>query len=143
LADWVQATLTYPTGFQALIHLCWLNPDKQRRLGVVGSQGTLIFDELQPNAPLTLQHGSFKQNSDSFTPIGQRCEVLNIPAEEPLGLVCDRFLTSVRYNQSSPLSSGWVGAQLVQILCCLSQSMEQGGCPIRVPPLTNPNSESG
>jgi predicted dehydrogenase len=43
LSDIVMATLTYPNGFRAFLHLCWLNPDKQRRLGVVGSEGTLIF----------------------------------------------------------------------------------------------------
>ena len=55
LADLVWVTLTYPDGFQAFIHLCWLNPDKQRRLTVVGSLGTLIFDEMLPETPLILQ----------------------------------------------------------------------------------------
>ncbi|MEG4856831.1 Gfo/Idh/MocA family oxidoreductase [Microcoleus sp. K1-B6] len=57
LADLVWVTLTYPDGFQAFIHLCWLNPDKQRRLTVVGSLGTLIFDEMSPETPLILQRG--------------------------------------------------------------------------------------
>ena len=61
LADLVWVTLTYPDGFQAYIHLCWLNPDKQRRLGVVGSLGSLIFDEMSPSSPLTLLHGEFAQ----------------------------------------------------------------------------------
>jgi predicted dehydrogenase len=43
LGDMVWVTLYYPNGFQAKIHLCWCNPDKQRRLCVVGSQGTLIL----------------------------------------------------------------------------------------------------
>ncbi len=38
LADLVWLTLIYGDGFQATIHLCWLNPDKQRRLAVVGSE---------------------------------------------------------------------------------------------------------
>ncbi|MEG3843209.1 Gfo/Idh/MocA family oxidoreductase, partial [Microcoleus sp. herbarium14] len=58
LADLVWVTLTYPDGFQAFIHLCWLNPDKQRRLTVVGSLGTLIFDEMSPETPLILQRGN-------------------------------------------------------------------------------------
>lgn len=135
LADFVQVTLTYPTGFQAFIHLCWLNPDKQRRLGVVGSQGTLIFDEMLSEAPLTLQQGYLEQDGNYFTPAGQRREVLNIEPGEPLKLVCDRFLNSIRSNQPSPVSSGWVGTQLVQILSCLSQSLQKGGRPIPVPQL--------
>ncbi len=58
LADLVWVTLTYPDGFQAFIHLCWLNPDKQRRLTVVGSLGTLIFDEMSLETPLILQRGN-------------------------------------------------------------------------------------
>ncbi|WP_353812997.1 Gfo/Idh/MocA family oxidoreductase [Moorena sp. SIO1G6] len=135
LADLVQVTLTYPTGFQAFIHLCWLNPDKQRRLGIVGTQGTLIFDEMVAQAPLTIQHGHFEQNGEYFIPAGQHREVLDIESFEPLYSVCDRFLNSVRLSQPSSISSGWVGTQLVQILSCLSQSLHQGGVPVTVPQL--------
>ncbi|WP_293072903.1 Gfo/Idh/MocA family oxidoreductase [Moorena sp. SIO3H5] len=135
LADLVQVTLTYPTGFQAFIHLCWLNPDKQRRLGIVGTQGTLIFDEMVAQAPLTIQHGYFEQNGEYFIPAGQHREVLDLESFEPLYSVCDRFLNSVRLSQPSSISSGWVGAQLVHILTCLSQSLHQGGVPVTVPQL--------
>ncbi|NEP47410.1 MAG: Gfo/Idh/MocA family oxidoreductase [Moorea sp. SIO3C2] len=135
LADLVQVTLSYPTGFQAFIHLCWLNPDKQRRLGIVGTQGTLIFDEMVAQAPLTIQHGHFEQNGEYFIPAGQHRQVLDLESLEPLYSVCDRFLNSVRLSQPSSISSGWVGAQLVQILTCLSQSLHQGGVPVTVPQL--------
>ncbi|NEO96662.1 MAG: Gfo/Idh/MocA family oxidoreductase, partial [Moorea sp. SIO3G5] len=135
LADLVQVTLTYPTGFQAFINLCWLNPDKQRRLGIVGTQGTLIFDEMVAQAPLTIQHGYFEQNGEYFIPAGQHREVLDLESLEPLYSVCDRFLNSVRFSQPSSISSGWVGAQLVHILSCLSQSLHQGGVPVTVPQL--------
>ena len=134
LADLVWVTLTYPSGFQAFIHLCWLNPDKQRRLCVAGSEGTLIFDELQTETPLTIQHGRFeKTDSSPYTPVNQSLEVVSLEPGEPLGRVCDRFLLSIRQNQSSEISSGWVGVQLVQILSCLSESLQQGGRTVIVP----------
>lgn len=133
LADFVQVILTYSSGFAAVIHLCWLNPDKQRRLGVVGSKGTLIFDEMQNDAPLTLHHGYFEQEGEYFMPAGLSREVIEIPPGEPLRLVCDRFLASIRDKQPVSVSSGWVGASLVQILCCLSQSLHQGGVAIAIP----------
>lgn len=139
LADFVQVTLTYPTGFQAWIHLCWLNPDKQRRLGVVGTRGTLIFDEMHSLTPLILHHGHLEYNGDRFTPRNQYCEVLDIEATEPLRVVCDRFLRMIHSSQPSPSSSGWVGAQLVQILSCVSQSLQQGGQPVVVPQLIEPH----
>ena len=127
LADLVWLTLFYPSGFQAIIHLCWLNPDKQRRLCVVGSQGTLIFDEMSADGPLTLQQGYFEQKEEKFVPAGQSRQVIPIETAEPLFQVCDRFIQNIYSENKSSISSGWVGAELVQILTCLTQSLAQQG----------------
>lgn len=133
LSDLVWVMLTYPDGFQALIHLCWLNPDKQRRIGVVGSLGSLIFDEMLPEAPLTLIHGEFEQRENQFIPVNSRQEVLEIENCEPLLLMCDRFITCVLTNTESVVSSGWVGTELVQILTALTESLQSGGKPVFLP----------
>jgi predicted dehydrogenase len=130
LADLVWLTLTYPDGFQAYIHLCWLNPDKQRRLGIVGSLGSLIFDEMSHLSPLTLLHGEFEQQGNQFIPVNQKQMVLELESGEPLGRVCDRFVVSILNNTPSEVSSGWVGAELVEILTALTASLQQGGKPI-------------
>jgi predicted dehydrogenase len=130
LADLVWLTLTYPDSFQAYIHLCWLNPDKQRRLGIVGSLGSLIFDEMSHLSPLTLLHGEFEQQGNQFIPVNQKQVVLELESGEPLGRVCDRFVVSILNNTPSEVSSGWVGAELVEILTALTASLQQGGKPI-------------
>ncbi|MEH2251106.1 Gfo/Idh/MocA family protein [Nostoc sp.] len=130
LADLVCLTLTYPDGFQAYIHLCWLNPDKQRRLGIVGSLGSLIFDEMSRSSPLTLLHGEFEQQGNQFIPVNQRQVVLELEPGEPLGRVCSGFVVSILNNTPLEVSSGWVGAQLVEILAALTVSLEQGGQPV-------------
>jgi predicted dehydrogenase len=137
LADLVWVTLTYPDGFQAFIHLCWLNPDKQRRLTVVGSLGTLIFDEMSPKTPLILQRGNSSyenEENSSFvraiasqkTSVRNR-EVLNLELIEPLRRVCDRFLKCVQTNTLCPTSSGLASVELIRILSALSRSIELGG----------------
>jgi predicted dehydrogenase len=130
LADLVWVTLTYPDGFQAYIHLCWLNPDKQRRLAIVGSLGSLIFDEMSPSSPLTLQHGEFAQQGNQFIPVNQRQEVLEIGTGEPLQRVCDRFVVCVLQNTPLVISSGWVGTDLVKILAALTASLKEDGKPV-------------
>ncbi|QHG20181.1 oxidoreductase [Nostoc sp. ATCC 53789] len=130
LADLVWLTLTYPDGFQAYIHLCWLNPDKQRRLGIVGSLGSLIFDEMSRSSPLTLLHGEFEQQGNHFIPVNQKQVVLELEPGEPLGRVCSCFVDSILNNTPSEVSSGWVGTQLVEILAALTLSLEQGGQPV-------------
>ena len=131
LADLVWVKLTYPDDFQANIHLCWSNPDKQRRLGIVGSKGTLIFDEMSPN-PLTLIHGEFAQQRDLFIPINQQQEVLEIAQVEPLKKVCDRFIDAIITNTPSLISSGWVGRELVEILTALTTSLHENGKPVKI-----------
>ncbi len=130
LADLVWVTLTYPNDFQAYIHLCWLNPDKQRRLGVVGSLGSLIFDDMSPTSPLTLLHGEFSKNGNQFIPINQQSEAIKIESDEPLKQVCDRFIMSILSNTPPAVSSGWVGTELVEILTALTVSISQEGKPI-------------
>jgi len=147
LADLVWVTLTYPDGFQAFIHLCWLNPDKQRRLTVVGSLGTLIFDEMSPETPLILQRGNpnFGDEEDNYFESAlakpskrivpqpkslRHREVLNLEPAEPLWRVCDRFLNCVHTNTPCPTSSGSASVELIRILSTLSKSLELGGQPL-------------
>ncbi len=134
LPDLVWVTLTYADGFQVFIHLCWLNPDKQRRSGIVGSQGSLIFDELAAE-PLVIQHGEFEVASGTkslYTPVNQRREVLAMEPLEPLQQVCSHFLDCVRSNTPSSISSGRVGAELVRILAALTQSWQRSGEPVQI-----------
>ena len=140
LADLVWVTLTYPDGFQAFIHLCWLNPDKQRRLTVVGSLGTLIFDEMSPETPLIVQRGNpdwgGEENNSFESAIApqpkslRHREVLSLEQVEPLRRVCDRFLNSVQTNTPCLTSSGTASVELIRILSTLSKSLELGGQPL-------------
>lgn len=134
LADVVWVTLFYPHGFQAKIHLCWCNPDKQRKLCLVGTQGTLIFDEMSSNEPLTLQKGQLHPQGEKFLPQGQTKEVIKLEPAEPLRTVCDRFLESIQNNQPCEISSGLVGTKLVQILTYLSLSLKQDGVVYEIHP---------
>ncbi|MBE9064532.1 Gfo/Idh/MocA family protein [cf. Phormidesmis sp. LEGE 11477] len=127
LADQVWCRLQYPSGFEATIHLCWANPDKQRRLAVVCDQATLIFDEMNKAAPLIQQNGSFTQNNNQFTPQNLSTQPVESPATEPLRKVCDHFVTCIQQNQPSAISSAEIGTQLVSVLAALSDSMKQNG----------------
>jgi predicted dehydrogenase len=132
LHDLVWVTLTYADGFQAYIHLCWLNNDKQRRLGVVGSRGSLIFDEMSVLSPLTLNKGEFELRENQYIPINQTQQVLELEKAEPLKQVCSYFLNCIQTNTPPAISSGWVGTELVEILTALTRSLQQGGVPILV-----------
>jgi predicted dehydrogenase len=132
LADVVWVTLDYPGGFQSQIHLSWLNPDKQRRLCIVGSKGTLIFDEMLPETPLIIQKGSFIEEGSHFIPQGVSKETIGIEPNEPLSQVCDRFIENILTNKQDTFSNGKVAAELVTILRGLTLSLEQEGKIIQI-----------
>ena len=138
ISDLVWVNLSYPSGFRAMIHLCWGNPDKQRRLCAVGDRGTLVFDELNPESPLTFLPGSFASANSSegmpFSPIAHPSQPIAIESLEPLQQVCCHFLDCVQYNTPSAISPGELGAELVEILTALTASLKQGGQEINLVP---------
>jgi predicted dehydrogenase len=131
LSDLVWVKLTYASGFEATIQLCWSNPDKQRRLSLVGSQGALVFDELA-DSPLRLLKGSLAPESGGFVPCDQHHQAIELNAVEPLKAVCTDFLDAAQRNRESEISSGWLGANLVNVLTALTQSLQQAGRPVQV-----------
>jgi predicted dehydrogenase len=124
LADQVWATLYYPSGFTAQLHLAWNNPDKQRRLVMVGDRGALIFDELSPT-PLVCQHGELRRSGSGFVPENQSTEVIPVPEGQPLDRVLAHFLDCVGTGMDCR-SSGRLGNDLVTILLALSESLQRG-----------------
>lgn len=131
LADLVWARMRYPSGFEAMLQVCWLNPERQRRLSVVGDRAALIFDEMATD-PLVLQTGTLMQQGGKFFPTGQARRAIAVSSDEPLRRACEHFLDCVRGDRPSSLSSGEVGAELVTILEALSQSMAQQGAIVPV-----------
>ncbi|MEM8637466.1 MAG: Gfo/Idh/MocA family oxidoreductase [Cyanobacteria bacterium P01_G01_bin.54] len=127
LADMVWATLHYPDGFEATCHWSWDNPDKQRRLGIVGDRGTLVFDEMHGAAPLQVFWGHSQPRPDGgyhSEPI--QAEALTFAEQEPLQRVCDRFLENIHTGQTDAAASGDLATQLVQILQALERSLASG-----------------
>ena len=95
----------------------------------------MVFDELSGDSPLTLFKGRLLAQGAGFIPDAQEKIVVEVAPSEPLRNVCDRFLAVLAQEEPCALSSGWVGAQLVQILTSLSQSLNQGGVVVDVPPV--------
>mgnify|MGYP001053374681 CR=1 FL=1 len=135
LADMVCCKLQYASGFQAHLHLCWANPDKQRRVCIVGDRATLIFDEMNIESPVVQQQGHLIEKDGWFMPTQVKREALTVPPSEPLANLCNHFVQCVRHNETSTLSSGQTGRELVSVLIGLSQSMNQGGDWIAMPAL--------
>ncbi len=134
LADTVWAGLQYGSGVPVQIHLSWLNPDKQRRLVLVGDRGALIFDELADD-PLVLMQGQLASQDQGYVPDNLAREVIEVAEGEPLQRVCSHFVDCIEQHQVSDRSSGEVGTQLVEVLTALSRSMAEGS-PTLIEPIS-------
>jgi predicted dehydrogenase len=121
---WVR--LTYATGLEATLHVSWLNPDKQRRLGLVGDRGTLVLDEMASSSPLTLIQGGFTPTDGGFSPNPVTHQTIPLPPTEPLEQMGRHFLDCVQHNRPSTLSSGLVATDLVRVMATINRAAETG-----------------
>lgn len=115
-----------PHPLEVMVHVSWANPDKQRRLALVGDRGTLVLDESPKANPLTLYRGQFQAQSFPFVPMEPQVEAIAIASLEPLRGMCCHFLQCVAVNQPSPLSSGQLAIDLVKTMVAITTAAETG-----------------
>jgi predicted dehydrogenase len=118
--SWIR--IIYPNQLEIVLHVSWLNADKQRRLALVGDQGTLVLDEMSPNKMLQLYRGALQSVKQRFLPTDLETEVLPVDSAEPLKQVCSHFLNCIHENRPSSMSSGWHALELVRVMESIAQA---------------------
>jgi predicted dehydrogenase len=142
--DVVFGSMRFTSGVMAHIHLSWLDPHKIRKLTVVGSQQMVTFDDMEADRKVTVYDKGFaresrKEGSGSWGEyISKREGEIRIPrisADEPLRLEVQHFIDCIR-DDRTPRSDGRDGLRAVQVLEGMQRSMEQGGIPVALDPVT-------
>jgi predicted dehydrogenase len=124
--DVVFCYLRFPSGVVAHLHLSWLDPHKERRITVVGSQKMATFDDMLIEGKLTVYDKGFDEDTrswgeyiarsgDTFSP-----SIANV---EPLRVECEHFIDCVR-NGTQPRSDGLSGLRVVRVLERLQRSLD-------------------
>jgi predicted dehydrogenase len=131
--DVAYLNLVFGTGVLAHIRVSWLDPNKTRRITVVGSKKMAMYDDLEPlekikiydkgveAPPYTDTYGEF-QCSYRYGDV----EIPRINFTEPLREECEHFISCIRSGQQ-PQSDGHVGRNVVQILEAAEQSLHTKG----------------
>ena len=127
IADVTMTNLKFPSGISAHIFVSWLNPYKEQKLVIVGSQGMLVFDDTEPiETKLVLYPHSI--NWENGLPIPIKAEIVPIDIndiwEEPLKAECKAFIKAIE-TKTKPLTSGEEGLRVLKILELSQQSIEQ------------------
>ena len=127
IPDVTVSNLKFPSGIGAHIFVSWLNPFKEQRLVVIGSQGMIVFDDTEP-VEKKLVHYPNQIKWKNGVPVSEKVEGnavdLNDIWEEPLKAECRAFLDSIA-NDSTPFTSGEEGLRILKILEACQQSIEQ------------------
>jgi predicted dehydrogenase len=124
-------------GATAHAHVSWLDPDKVRRLTLVGDRRMAVFDDVSSTAKLRIYDRGVEcpvtDNYGEFELAYRHGEIVipYITWREPLRLECEHFLQCVRTG-ARPLSDGEQGLAVVAALEAAERSLRSGGARIPV-----------
>jgi predicted dehydrogenase len=126
----------FSAGPSAHVHVSWLDPDKVRRLTLVGDRRMVVFDDVSPASKLRIYNRGVERpvtdNYGEFELAYRHGEIVipYIAWREPLRLECEHFVDCVS-SGNRPLSDGEQGLAVVAVLEAAQRSLSNGG--LRVP----------
>jgi predicted dehydrogenase len=123
IEDVVFGFLRFPSGLAAHLHMSWLDPHKERRFTVVGTQRMATFDDMETERKLTIYDKGFDPTTDSYVARAGEIRSPLVPSTEPLRLECEHFIECVREGRT-PRSDGQSGLRVVRILEGLQRELD-------------------
>ena len=138
------ASLVFPSGVGANLHVSWIDPRKTRLMTVVGDEKMAVFNDVSPDQKLWIfDAGVAREGAASslgrFSSMGEfqwqtRAGDITIPKiamQEPLLLEVEAFGVACQTG-STPVTSARHGLDVVRVLVAMEQSAGQGGAPVAV-----------
>ncbi len=138
IEDVANATMFFEGGGYASVHVSWLDPRKIRDMTIVGTKRMIVYDDLEPLQKIKVydmrvdrppHYDTFAEFQysyhwgDMYAPY--------IKQTEPLKLECQHFLDCI-LRDTTPISDGAYGTEVVQVLEAAANSLKAGGCPVDV-----------
>jgi UDP-2-acetamido-3-amino-2,3-dideoxy-glucuronate N-acetyltransferase len=134
VADTTLTTLRFSSGIQAHAYVSWLNPFKEQKLTVVGSNGMAVFDDTLPwheKLVLYRQYMSWS-NGREPVPLKSAGEPVSVPESEPLRAECEHFLACCQ-DRRMPRTDGTEGLRVLTVLQMAQRSLDSNGAAVKVP----------
>jgi len=137
IEDVVFINLRFRSGVSAQIQVSWLDPRKERRLVIVGSQKMVEFDDVAPVEKIRIYDKGFDR-PPVFTEYAQFLSIRNgdvhipqIAMVEPLEREVRHFIECVAHDKR-PLTDGHSALRVVRVLEAAQKSLENDGAPVEV-----------
>jgi predicted dehydrogenase len=130
IADVTVTQLSFDNGIAAHIFVSWLNPFKEQRLVVVGSEKMAVFDDVKRELVLHDQ----RVDNRLGEPVPHKGEGQAIPyaKDEPLRLECQAFLSAME-TRATPLTDAASGLAVLRVLQAAQRSLITHGQPVVLP----------
>ncbi len=135
--DVVFATMTFPGGELANLHVSWLDPHKVRRLTVVGAKKMITFDDQEPSEKIRIYEKGAEPPQAVATfaeAISVRVGDVLIPrvgASEPLRSEMAHFVECVEKG-AEPRTDAAEGLRVLKVLSAAQASIARGGEPVEI-----------
>lgn len=124
--DSVRSMMTFANGCQAHIHTSWWHHQKTQSLVVVGSKGTIVFDDTKPwDQKIALYRSTVSWKGQHPEAQKQQPEFLQAQEKEPLREECLKFIEAIE-TRVSPITDGCEGLAVLEILEAGSRSLAKG-----------------
>jgi predicted dehydrogenase len=138
--DVAHLLLLFPHHVRAELHVSWLDPNKVRRITVVGSRKMVVYDDVEALAKIRVfdRGVDAPPRTDSFGEFQLSYRygdvtIPHLPVAEPLRLECQHFLDCIR-GGSTPLTDGEQGLKVVQVLEAAQASLSDSSALLPVDP---------
>jgi predicted dehydrogenase len=129
LQDITVSCLHFPGGQRAHIFVSWLNPFKEQKLVVVGTEKMAVFNDVAKDDKLVLYDQRVEiEGRQPILQKGQE-EAVKIDPGEPLRRECEHFLECVR-ERKQPLTDAEAGIRVLKVLEACQRSMQLNGRPV-------------
>jgi UDP-2-acetamido-3-amino-2,3-dideoxy-glucuronate N-acetyltransferase len=128
VADTTMTQLAFANGIRSHIYVSWLNPFKEQKLTVVGSEGMAVFDDTKPwDEKLTIYRDYLKWE-DGQVPVAKKLSGIPIvlPEGEPLLAECQHFVDCCQQGLK-PRTDGQEGLNVLRVLDAAQRSLQTDG----------------
>lgn len=120
--DLVYMHMNFDNDIVGHVHVSWLDPQKVRRITVVGSKKMVVYDDIEPLEKIKIYDKGVDAPpyADTFAQFQFSYRYGNvvipyIKFTEPLRVECQHFIDSIT-NKTRPRSDGVVGLRIVKVL---------------------------
>ncbi|HOO55697.1 MAG TPA: Gfo/Idh/MocA family oxidoreductase [bacterium] len=134
IEDTVFLHLKFSDRKMAHVHVSWLDPNRVRKITVVGQNKMAVFDDVEPVDKIKIFDKGVK--SPTYSSYGESLSLrfgdINIPhieMTEPLRIECRHFIDCIN-NGQKPATDADYGLKVVRVLEAAHKSLKTGGAEI-------------